>query len=433
MSMTKLPVAFALAFGLFVSAHAQAPAGESAGRTEEHIDLRAGFRVKLPVGLERTDMRSASQMVSWTRRDGGTGAILWTISVNNMRDGGGVSMQKQMEEIAATLKAREGFEIESKTLIKVGDDEAIDIKGKTFTDAAGKTVGKVQWWQRQVWVRHDGKFLTWRITGPAAAEAEMDKVMTGLLESLTLIDARQVRAEREKNLAAGAAWLKGLKPADIARRLKPAAEQWFAITRDDKTIGWAVMSFETDNTTLTARLTLATETDGIASSAYATYNRAEATGTLRVRNPLDQPWKTIEQSDLNQGKLTVVEAGGNRSQTRTKNVPADTFLPMAMVQALPLLVNRDKPVTLSFAVNAPRDPQLDVCTVRVGEPRELTLGDKKIQAIPVDVQQAEDASSDVYWIAPDGTIARVESAGGFHMTRATRTDIIKAFPNAKAE
>ena len=378
-------------------------------------------------------MRSASQMVSWTRRDGATGAIGWTISVNSMKAAGDVSMQKQMDDLAATLKAREGFKIESAKRIQVGQDEAIDIKGQASTDATGKTVGKVSWWQRQVWVRHDENFLVWRITGPALAEEEMDTVMTDLLKTLTLIDKKQARAERDQNLAAGASWLKELKPADVARRLKPAAQQWFALTRDDKTIGWAVMTFDADASSVTTRLTLYTPTDGVASSAYATLRRTEASGTLRVRNPMDQSWQTIEQSTLNQGTLTVIESDGRRTRKREKQVPADTFLPTAMVQALPLLVNRDKPATLSFAVNAPRDPQLDVCTVRVGPPRELTVDNQKIQAVPVDVQQAEDASADIYWIGPAGTIVRVESSGGFRMTLSTKAAILKEFPDAKAE
>ena len=432
MGMTKFRVAvFVVCLGsLSVCVHTSA--AEPAGRTEEHIDLRVGFRVRLPAGLERTNMPSASQVASWTRRDGATEAIVWTVAVNSVR-ASDRSMRQQMEDLTATLKAQEGFDIESATLTRVGQDDAIDIKGQTFTDATGKTTGKVQWWQRQVWVRHEGTFLVWRITGPALARAEMDAVMAGLLKTLTLIDAEQALAEREQNLAAGAAWLKGLQATDVSRRLKPVSEQWFTIVRDDKTIGWAVMTFDANNTSVTSRLTLSTDTDGVASSAYAALNRSEASGTLRVRNPMNNQWLTIEQSTLSRGTLTVVESGGNRSRTRTKSVPAATFLPTAMVQALPLLVDRDKPVTLSFAVNAPRDPQLDVCTVRVGEKRDVAVGDQRIQAVPVEVQQAEDAGADVFWIGPEGTMLRVESSSGFRMTLSTRAAILKTFPDAKPE
>jgi len=415
-------------------ADAQAPAAEkSAGRTEEYIDLRAGFRVTLPSGLERQDMRSASQVVSWTHRDRKTGAIDWTISVNSMRAVGGMTMRQQMDDITATLKEKEHFEIESATIIKVGQDDAIDVKGTVTVEASGRSAGKVQWWQRQVWVRHGEKFLTWRITGPAQAEAEMNKVMTALLGTLTLIDAKQALAEREKNLAAGTAWLAKLNAADLAKRIQAVPEQWFAVTQDDKTVGWAVLTFEADATGVTTRLFISTESGDVSSSAHATFDRTSATGAIRYRFPA-KSWQMKEQSALNRGTLSVTEFGdrGN-SRTRTKQVPTDTFLPAAMVQALPLLVDRTKPVTMSFAVNTPQDPRFDVCTVRVGEERELAVGDKTVKAVPIEVQQAEDKGADVYWLTADNTFPRVESANGYRMTLSTKAAILKKFPNAKPE
>jgi len=434
-------ILLSMAVAVPMFAHAQAPAGgsvapvkEAVGRVDDYIDLRAGFRVRLPVGLERTDMRSASQMVSWSQRDAKTGAIVWTLSVNSMRAAGGGPMQKQMDDIVATLKDKENFEIESAKLVKVGPDEAIDLQGTATLDATGKTAGKIQWWQRQVWVRHDDKFLTWRITGPAQAREEMNGVMAGVLKSLALIDAKQALAEREKNLKAGAVWLVRLKEMDVGKRLKPASEQWFTITQDDKPVGWAVMTFAVEGKSVTTRLTLCTESAEIDGSTSAALDRSEAVGTLRVRNALDRSWQTIEQSELAKETLTVIEAAaGGRSRTREKSVPTATFLPTALVQAIPLLVDRDKPATLSFAVNAPRDPQLDVCTVRVGVKRDVILDGKRVQAVPVEVQQAEDAGADVFWIGPEGTMLRVESSSGFRMTLSTQSAVLKTFPDAKVE
>jgi len=394
-----------------------------------YIDLYNGFSVRLPQGLDRTNIRSATQLVTWNSRAPRSRAIAWTLAVNRVPLDKSVGIKDQLETLQTTLKDKEQFEIESAEVVKVAGADAIDIKGKA-------TANKKKWWQRQVWVAAGDHYLTWRITGPADGGPEMDKSLTTVLDTLTLIDPKEALAQREKNLQAGAAWLKDLTKEQIEKRLKPAAQQWYQVVEGGKTVGWAVVTFEITKEGFTSNsFVQMTGPQAVAVSvgSQASFDRSTESTTARMRTAND--WAIMEQDTLAGGILTCRRPNAKGVlRSVTKEVPQNTYLPLAFQQAMPLLVDQAKPATMSFAINAPNNPKLDVFTVKMEDSQEIAVGDKKVKAARVDVQRAEDQGADAYWIdSATGLVVVNQLSQGSRLVQSSKDEIDKLFPGAKPE
>jgi len=392
-----------------------------------YIDLYNGFSVKLPQGLDRTNIRSATQLVTWNSRAPKSHAIVWTLAVSRVPLDKSVGIKEQMETLQTTLKDKEQFEIESAEVVKVAGADAIDIKGKA-------TANKKKWWQRQVWVAAGDHYLAWRITGPADGGPEMDKALTGVMDTLILIDPKEALAQREKNLQAGAAWLKGLTKEHIEKRLKPATEQWYELIEAGRVGGWAAITYEvTADGFTTSSYSGDKEPAKFVAVAHASFDRSSETMTSTMQS--GQARQLLDELSLANGMLSYKRPNAKGVlKTFTKDAPADTYLPAAFMQALPLLVDLSKPTTMSFAVNAPMSPKFDVCTVRVEQPQEITVGTKKVKAVRVDMQRAEDQGANAYWVdVATGLIVMSQAPDGLWMTLSSKDEIDKLFPGAKPE
>lgn len=421
---TWIVVAIALMCGSMVgSLRGEEPA--SMGR--RYVDLYNGFSLCPPLGADRSNIRTASQLVSWRGRDAKTGAVQWTLLVgkaNDTRDSAGLDLLAGA--LADTLRQKESFKIESSGVIEAAGHKAIDIKAHTE--------GATQWWQRQVWLQvKEGNFLILRIIGPVNESKQLDSILSSVLGTVQFIDRAQAQAKRQEHLDAGA---KRVKELDAAKVLGAVVKerQWYLIRAGGKACGYRMCVEGVDkvdgkegvrsrNHTYVAAGETAMDVD-----AFATPDRASETCTQTVQSGSAQP--VVQTTTLEGGTIRYSIAANNKTRTMSKAVPEAIYMPTALTNLLPRLVDLKTPATYSFVTYTPQANAFDVLTIAVIGPEAVTVGDAKVTTTRVEVQAAEDVAEDIMWLDEKGLPVLIQGSGGMTVERSTQEAVQKIYPKA---
>ncbi len=434
-SQTKLVTTVILASIILLIAAGDLQAKVELGR--RYIDEMNGFSLRPPLDTERKRDPSTSRLVTWLKRDSKTGAIAWTLSVLRWTSSEkNLDLKAYSKVLARSLRSRENFKVDSTSVSPVGGKGAIHLSGHSS--------GALRMWQRQAWIyREDGNFLVIEVKGPLGNEIELNKLCQEVLETVELKDPKAAKAQRVDNLARGRELLQSITKEKIKESLI-TDPQWFLLRMKDKNIGFMLYQEK------------AATVDGVA--GFEVYSR------LMLQFSDDQPkmfksrklfsssdssydkWSERQQVGSGKKALSVGEDGlrqdhmivcnianGGQVNTRKKPVPkTGIYIPRAMIEILPRLIDLDKPASYGFASYTTQFNDYDMLTFSVIGTEKLTFGDKEITVYTSSMQPNPTLEASKFWLTKKGMVLRMESPDGLVLQQATRDEILKVFPDAGA-
>ena len=139
----------------------------------------------------------------------------------------------------------------------------------------------------------------------------------------------------------------------------------------------------------------------------------------------------MSEEGLKQDKLivcNVLQAG--QSRPLKKQVPHLIYLPQALGQLLPRLIDLDKPAAYAFAVYSSETNSFDMRTFTVLGTDRIAVGNRHVQAVKATDQAAAGAEAATLWLDTDGNLLRMQTADGMTMTPASRDAVLRRFPKA---
>ena len=393
-----------------------------------YVDLFHGFGLTPPAGTERSTDRIPAQLVSWQMRDAKTNAVLWTLTAGKIvNKEAPADLDAYAKSLAATLKEKENFEVSASQVHEIAGHQAVDFKGTTE--------GKVRWWQRQVQIATgQGNFVLLRMTGPADAAESMDATMTAVLATVKIIDPKEALAQREKNLQAGAEFLKTLTPEKLAAAIQ-SEPQYGLIRNYGQVQGGQVI-----RQSLTSR----DNAKGAEIRCDVLYNAADkgktrdmTTSAFSSADRTIESWEQAQRDSMDKGTQvgwkisteTVPAKGGSKTSSRT--IPPEIrnyYLPRALKETLSQLLDLKKPATYGFAVYS--GSAFDVYTITVVGPAKVEIDGKEVQAYQVDIQPAEDGPHVQQYVDKKGRALRSVAPGGWISQTADKETFLKTYPGA---
>lgn len=398
-----------------------------------YIDKINGYSLRPPALASRRREYSRSRLVSWMMRDTSTGAVNLTFTVLKRT---GVKKTVDLKAYATALKrvlAREQqLYLSALRLTKVAGKNAIDLSGTGGLSGPGL-------WQRQVWIhQREGQFLILAISGSKARKDVLNAAFTAIVASVQLIDPAQAIKVRNANLKRGQDLLAGLTTTKLAAAFDGQG-RWYLLAKGGKDVGYMYIKAaparrdRVDGYGVTSVLRLQLPKDKVRrarreqfSTANRDFSRWNETmdvgaGTARYVE------EGIKQGDM---ALCTITSGG-QERTNKKRLNVDTqkiFLPRAFGMVLPRLVDLKTRRTYAFATYTSQVNDFDVRTFTVTGSETVTVGARRIEAVRVLDQAADDAEPATVWVDARGAILRMTTPDGLVMEASTRAAVIRRFP-----
>jgi len=405
---------------------------------QRHVNAISGYSFCPPVKTQRLREYTSASRVSWIRIQEKTGALIWALSVYQNQvavDKENVDPNVLAKVLAGRLRQQERFDVEKHELGKVGHLRAIHFRGRTGID-----------WERQTWVvTQPGNFLVFRIAGPAELDKRLDGLLDKCLETLRLIDVKEVRQNRRNDLAAGAGALGPVTADKLAAAIRPEA-QWYLLTYQGKNAGFMRV------------VESARPLSGVEGYAVRAWTMVEVpklpvrllrremfvSQDRKVERWLDQ-WQTGGDKKAENGAETglvqddrlvceVDPGGGQKMQVHEYDLrdKADYYLPRALGMLLPRLVDLGKPAGYAFVTYNGAKNAFEIRSFAVVGPASVMMGDAQVQAVKVTDRSSDDVEPATVYLSPAGDLLRMESPDGLVMELSSAAAVRKAYPKADA-
>ncbi|MCK4625295.1 MAG: hypothetical protein KAV00_08300, partial [Phycisphaerae bacterium] len=393
-----------------------------------------------PADTERIMQTSARRLVGWTRRDEQTKAVRWSLEVlRTKHKPTKLPLSKYAKTVAAELSRTSNFKVKStRTSI---------VAGKPAIHFSGTWSGAFELWRRQTWVRiKPGEHIILNISGDPNGKDEMDAVMTKVLGSLKLFDPKIAAAEYKQNLARGASALKKLSIRKLQTIInkKPC---YCTIKLKGKIIGFVK---------LTESITKRSNAQGLNVVSSGALILPETPAQLTWKELFTTPDRNFEQwkqvSVQGKGKtaareiqeairkdnwmLVQLHRSGRPKRNWKQELPKTlhaAYLPEALSNLLPRLLDRSKPGTYAFAVYNPGKNDFDMRTVQVVKTETIRMGPKNFKATRMTDQMSRQSPIVNLWVDEKGLLLRMQMPGGLVMERADRRIIAAKFAAELAE
>ncbi len=394
-----------------------------------------GFSLRPPAGTQRRRERIGTEVVTWTRRDPKTGAIAWSLKVQrSVKQSEKIDLDTYADALAKSLSNKGNFKTKKVGTIKVAGAKAIDLRGTT-----GKDLGL---WQRQVWVLvAPRRFLIFLMTGPADDRGRLNRVLNAVLGTLALSDPEEAWKRRRENTQRAAKFLLALEEKDFRDALdeKPA---WFLMRYEGKTVGF-----------LRKKLSPGREkgSDGYELRSHAMFQLPEDRMRLMKRVMFVTPalgmerWKeqlqvgsgrnamTLAEDGIRQDRLIVCMVDRNgKIDTQKVRAPQKIYLPRALGELLPRIVDLDQRVGYTFAAYSTSTNGFEMRTFTVEGPETFRHGGKAVRGVKATDQVAGDVEPATLHLDRRGRLLKMETPDGLNMVAADRAEVLDAFPRAES-
>jgi len=406
-----------------------------------YVDPIHGFSLRAPLGTERTRDPSPSRLVTWSRREEKTNAVVWKLSVlRAVESSKTVEIEPYSRALAKKLRSEENFKIDSVEIKTFAGRPAIDLRGVTG--------GAVRLWRRQVWVlARAGEFLVFIITGPVDAARQLGAICDKVLATLELTDPKAGQAQRLKSLENGKRLLAGLTDERMAAAII-SQPQWYLLKLKGKDVGFmrtmesiakrdGVMGYEVITWVMFqqpkaqqrfGRRVMFTTAD----RQLERWNESLQTGKGKTARRLSE--EGIKQAEM---IVCYISRGGAKLQTRKKMLEPDAiravYLPRAMGAMLWRLVDLTTPMTYAFATYNSSANSFDMRTFAVLGPERIDLLSRTLEAVRVTDRMAADAPTATLWVNGDGVLLRMKTSDGLLMEHSTRAAVLRRFPDARQQ
>ena len=425
-------VQFILALALAGACSAASVHGAQLGK--RYIDPTRGFSLKEPLDTVRKRGFSASRLVTWTKLDKKTNAIVWTLSLHQaISKDKDIGIERYSKILQSRLRREQKFDISSAKTITVSEKGAIDLRGVIK--------GPIQLWARQVWILAEpGRFIVLIMTGPIGMKQQLDETCSEVLKTFELTDPAEAILQSRNNLVRGKELLAGMNDAKLSAIVKPG-HQLYLLKHKHRNVGFMYVRESWRSM------------DGVAGIAVETYLMLQMPKDKRriVRRKLFstsngnfERWserlatgsgkKRISsgESGIKQGPLIVCDIiQGKNTRTLKKNVPQSIYLPRATGWVLPRLVDLNKPASYSFAAYTSSENNFNMRTFTVLGPEKIETSRGQIDTIGATDRLAADAEPTKLWLSPSGMLEQMESPDGLVVTTATQQAVLALYPEAR--
>lgn len=406
---------------------------------QRYTDPIHGFSLRPPAQTERVRQSAPGLLVSWQKRDPGTGAIAWTLGIAEaVEQSEPQDLKQYSRKLQEKLKTREGFKVESSKVSNVADRPAIHLKGITG--------GGLRLWQRQVWVQvQPERFLVFLVSGPETKKDHLDDLTDAVLKTLQVEDPAEAIERRREALQRGEKLLESITAEKLKQALGDVPPRWYVVRMQDRTVGFMWQKASAGKWEDTA--------------GYLVHN------VLLVRLPDDQPrrmWRrmfvsqdrsqehwqqrlefgggeqsfTVVEEGLNHdGRLVTTVRSGEQRQSHDKEIPAHVegiYLPEAMGAMLPRFCDLSQQTTYGFARYEARANTFEMRQFTVKGKREVSIGGKTVEAVVATDQPSIDAEATELLLDEDGNLLRMTTAEGLVMELSSAAKVTRQFSQARA-
>jgi len=422
--------------GFFLAAVALSGEAEKIELGRLYIDPLTGFSLRPPVNTARTRTSVSSCLVTWTRRDEKTGAILWTLSVFRRSDPDlkDADLQACSRRLATRFRTTDRFEADSV--------EVAPLAGRPAVTYRGVAKGRVRFWQRRVWVlRQKQDFLEFRISGPTNMRNHLDEICSAVLATLEITDPVRAKVQRKTNLDRGGTLLAALTDKKLAALIR-TGPHWFLYRRKGQAVGFMrqveLPATKSGKSGCVVKAWIWLSGPGeqvmrIRREMFTAADRSAETwvevGWLRT----DRKTTRLSERGSKTGEQIVCKVirDGKAKTPRSVTAPKANYLPRAMVWLLGRMVNSETPASYAFATYDATGNNFNLRTFTVEGPEEIELSGRRVQAVRVTDQLSADAPPATMWIDKKGNLLIMEAAGGLVMEVATGQAVLRRFPNAE--
>lgn len=435
--------------GLIAASLAASDQADQIKLDERYYGPHRLFSLQPPADTQRWSGYSPGMLARWSYVHPKLKAVVWVLSIHHA----GVTRKKQADgadvpfslaDYAVALKSK--LTEEKKVLVKSVD--VFIAADKPAIDIQGISLGKLKQWQRQVWILiQPDQFLIVKIDGPQDMKAELLAISKKVLGTLKINDPGKIRAATFANLKRGEALLAALaagkadkQPADVIQ----TDTQWFMLKLKGKNVGYKLQTESVANL------------DDIAGSRIRAWVWFKPPGAGQPRllkrvlfsttKPLLERWTSQLQVGIGAKSVVVAESGITRNgeeivcavrrdtkkYSNRKMAPKKSYLPRAIGELLPRLVDLSKPRTCSFAAYETDANAIFERSFTVHGRRKITLGGKTVETTEATYRSIKEKQviSVKLWLDEKGLILRMETGQGLVMERSTREAVVKAFPRA---
>jgi len=415
-----------------LSACGLARADETVVLGKRYVDSLHGFSLRPPVGTERKRGFSPSRLVSWSRRDPASGAIVWTLTVLHATE-----RKKQIDlgpyskALADKLRKEDNFKMESLELSPVAGKPAIHLRGLT----AG-----VKMWQRQVWIlARPSQFLIVMISGPETIKDRLETICRRVLGTLQLTDPTKARETQRKNLSRGRGFLSDLNDKRFAGAIQ-AGPTWFLLKYKGRDVGFRRVTEaparreDVDGYLVKMWVMLAlakTEVRLLKHEMFVAADLGVERWRKRIQIGSGKAARVIDEEGLKQNELIVCNVLlDRRMTTRKKEVNEAIYLPQAAGMLLGRLIDLKTPAAYAFAVYDSEQNGFDMRTFTVVGPATIELAGRRVDAVRATDRPAMDAEPATLYLDAKGRLLRMETIDGLVMVRSTAGAVRRRFPKA---
>lgn len=393
-----------------------------------------GFVLRPPAAAEKVKKPSPTQLISWAHRDPDTGAIDWDFTVLVITHERPVTdLRAHARELTTKMVREDRFKLESVRLGRLAGQAVIDIRGLSR--------GAIKRWQRQVWAHvAPDRFLVFVTSGLPDQKARLQAVANRTLATVEFIDPAEEKARRQAAVKTGARFLAALTPKALAAAAR-GERQWFVLRREGKALGFAAMEHapgrragqdgvevrtwglyqpEGEPPTVTHQKLFST-----AGPLLAEWVEHAQTGTGEKAKHFDQRITTTQRKRI---VCEVKFDGAAREQDAYP--PQEIYLPRALRELLPRLVDLDTEAVYGFAVYDPRSNQFDYYTFKVAGPVTIEIDGRRRKVTKVVETPSPDSLPNTLYLDEDGRLLRMQTQSGVQMERSDRAEVLRTFPEA---
>ena len=306
----------------------------------------------------------------------------------------------------------------------------------------GQPSGKTGLWQRQVWVWvKPGEFLIIVMSGPKNTQTRIDACCQAVIDSLEIIDPATAMKTRKENLLRGEKLLKGLTDKKLTGVFS-RRRQWYLFRMKDKEVGYMTVSTSISHSGKKKGYMVNSfvkfsfpggKVRVVNRSQFSTADRSLARWREKMLIGTGAKALKITEKGIKQGDLILCHrCRGVQERTYKKPLKPTSrgiYLPDALAMVLPQLVDLKKKTTYAFATYTSAANDFDMRTLTVVGPEKITIAGRQVEAIRTNERTAADEEPAKLYINSEGVLLRMETADGLIMETATKSAIIRRFPN----
>ena len=402
-----------------------APAVELQG---PYLDRKAGFSIQYPVGTDRQRVTSSTNLVQWVCRDAATNAVSWAVTVQRAVEGKDAVNVKAYASTVVDKLAKSGFKSE---YLQIGE-----LAGKDMFEIAGAStvLGKVAFWQRQVWVQDQpGAFLIVLVSGPVDAKDKLDAIFRAVTPTLKLYDAAALLKAQEESLHRGKEFLAGLTEEKLRQAADPKP-RCFLLKSEGKPVACLIETSQVVETPFPGlRVTLKSlvklkEPVQITRQMTVAWNLSKETwqDVTTVGARKDTEDGTLENGTVN--CVTVTAANKPPTQKHSAKAP-EGYLPHAIQMMLPRLLPLDKKASYSFRGYVFGADRFNPVDMTVEGRESCMVGSKKVECVRLTDQQQD--GEGLVRADSAGNVLEIRSSSNVVIESCTPEELLKEFPAAK--